>query len=142
MIFNVIADRMPNILRIDLHVIHEVTSTQAFDGRRPDQTLATVDHWTQRQLEELSPDVAFVATNGLSVTRGLTTPDPSEAAIKRAMIRAGRRVVLLADHTKMGVDQFVQYGVLADVDRLITDSGLPQTERATLERAGLEVVVA
>ena len=40
------------ILYVDLHLVHEVTSPQAFDGlrmlgrrvRRPDRTLATVDH--------------------------------------------------------------------------------------------------
>ena len=42
----------PTLLYIDLHLIHEVTSPQAFDGlrlnhrpvRRPDRTLATADH--------------------------------------------------------------------------------------------------
>ncbi len=42
----------PSILYIDLHLIHEVTSPQAFDGlrmthrklRRPERTVATVDH--------------------------------------------------------------------------------------------------
>lgn len=42
----------PGILYIDLHLVHEVTSPQAFDGlrlagrkvRRPDRTLATADH--------------------------------------------------------------------------------------------------
>ncbi|HJW20997.1 MAG TPA: 3-isopropylmalate dehydratase large subunit [Candidatus Limnocylindrales bacterium] len=42
----------PDVLGIDLHLVHEVTSPQAFEGlrqrglavRRPDQTLATVDH--------------------------------------------------------------------------------------------------
>ena len=42
----------PDLLYIDLHLIHEVTSPQAFDGlrlagrtvRRPDLTLATEDH--------------------------------------------------------------------------------------------------
>ncbi|MGC8464856.1 MAG: 3-isopropylmalate dehydratase large subunit [Acidimicrobiales bacterium] len=45
-------DGEPNLLYIDLHLIHEVTSPQAFDGlrmagrtvRRPDLTLATADH--------------------------------------------------------------------------------------------------
>jgi 3-isopropylmalate/(R)-2-methylmalate dehydratase large subunit len=44
----------PNLLYIDLHLVHEVTSPQAFDGlrladrgvRRPDRTLATADHNT------------------------------------------------------------------------------------------------
>ncbi len=43
---------VPGLLYIDLHLIHEVTSPQAFDGlrlagravRRPDRTLATADH--------------------------------------------------------------------------------------------------
>src|ERR1039457_2668588 len=42
----------PTVLYIDLHLVHEVTSPQAFEGlrlagrkvRRPDRTLATVDH--------------------------------------------------------------------------------------------------
>jgi 3-isopropylmalate/(R)-2-methylmalate dehydratase large subunit len=44
----------PNLLFVDLHLVHEVTSPQAFDGlrlagrkvRRPDRTLATADHNT------------------------------------------------------------------------------------------------
>jgi 3-isopropylmalate/(R)-2-methylmalate dehydratase large subunit len=46
------ADEEPDVLFIDLHLIHEVTSPQAFDGlrlanrpvRRPELTLATMDH--------------------------------------------------------------------------------------------------
>src|SRR5258708_33229668 len=44
----------PSLLFIDLHLVHEVTSPQAFDGlrqrglkvRRPDLTIATTDHST------------------------------------------------------------------------------------------------
>src|SRR4030081_2159060 len=46
------ADGEPDLLYVDLHLVHEVTSPQAFDGlrlagrnvRRPDLTLATADH--------------------------------------------------------------------------------------------------
>src|SRR5205809_1206129 len=42
----------PDLLFVDLHLVHEVTSAQAFEGlrlagrrvRRPDRTLATADH--------------------------------------------------------------------------------------------------
>ncbi len=40
----------------------------------------------------------------------MTTPDPAEAAVKRAMINASRRVVLLADHTKVGNDYLARFG--------------------------------
>src|ERR1700747_3199710 len=44
----------PTLLYVDLHLVHEVTSAQAFDGlrlagrrvRRPDRTVATADHNT------------------------------------------------------------------------------------------------
>src|SRR5271167_652352 len=46
------AEGEPDLLYIDLHLVHEVTSPQAFDGlrlegrkvRRPDLTMATMDH--------------------------------------------------------------------------------------------------
>ena len=46
------AEGEPDLVYIDLHLVHEVTSPQAFDGlrlagravRRPDLTLATEDH--------------------------------------------------------------------------------------------------
>src|SRR5487761_1817720 len=49
----VVADGVgPSVLYIDLHLVHEVTSPQAFEGlrlsgrtvRRPDLTVATMDH--------------------------------------------------------------------------------------------------
>jgi 3-isopropylmalate/(R)-2-methylmalate dehydratase large subunit len=54
-------DGEPDLLYIDLHLIHEVTSPQAFDGlrlagrslRRPDLTIATEDHNTPTQNIEL-----------------------------------------------------------------------------------------
>src|SRR5436305_9207938 len=58
----------PDLLYIDLHLVHEVTSPQAFDGlrmadrpvRRPDLTLATMDHNvpTQRIDEPVADQVS------------------------------------------------------------------------------------
>jgi DeoR family fructose operon transcriptional repressor len=87
-------------------------------------------------------DVAFLGTNGLSVERGLTTPDPAEAAVKRAMINSARRAVVLADHTKIGNDYLARFGTLADIDLLITDAGLDDDLVADVEAAGLRVVRA
>src|SRR6266545_862811 len=111
-------------------------------GRVRGKTLATVDDWALRPLADLYVDVAFIGTNGCSVERGLTTPDPAEAAVKRAMIAAARRSVLLADHTKIGNDYLARFGSLSDVDLLITDAGLDDDLVLDLETAGLRVVRA
>ena len=71
-------------------------------GRVRGRTQAAVDIWALRTLRESYVDVAFLGTNGVSVQRGLTTPDATEAAVKKAMIESSRRSVVLADHTKIG----------------------------------------
>jgi DeoR family fructose operon transcriptional repressor len=111
-------------------------------GRVRGKTLATVDDWALRPLADLYVDVAFLGTNGCSVERGLTTPDPAEAAVKRAMIRAARRSILLADHTKIGNDYLAKFGSLADIDLLITDTGLNDDLVADVEAEGVRVVRA
>lgn len=111
-------------------------------GRVRGRTLAAVDSWATDALAQTYVDVAFLATNGVSVQRGLTTPDHAEAATKRAMITAAGRVVLLADHSKVGVDHLARFGDLEQVDTLITDSGLDERTAGELEGAGPRVVRA
>jgi DeoR family transcriptional regulator, fructose operon transcriptional repressor len=111
-------------------------------GRLRGRTLAAVDDWALRPLGDLYVDVAFMGTNGCSVEHGLTTPDQAEAAVKRAMIAASRRVVVLADHTKIGNDNLARFGSLSDVDLLITDSGLDPELATEIEDAGVRVVRA
>jgi len=113
-------------------------------GRVRGQTFATVDDWALEPLKHLQVDVAFMATNGLcaEAEHGLTTPDPAEASMKRAMIRAARRTVLLADHTKVGKDYLARFGLLDEVDLFITDTGLDPAAAAELELFGLRVLRA
>ncbi|GIF49933.1 DeoR family transcriptional regulator [Asanoa ferruginea] len=111
-------------------------------GRVRGKTLATVDDWALRPLADMYVDVAFMGTNGCSVERGLTTPDPAEATVKRAMIAAARRVVLLADHTKIGNDYLARFGALDDLDVLITDTGVDAELAGDVEAAGVRVVRA
>jgi len=111
-------------------------------GRIRGGTLAAVDAPALDMLRDLYVDVAFLGANGVSIERGLTTPDPAEAAVKRAMLRAGRRRVLLADHTKVGPAQLARFGAVGDLDVLVTDTGLDRRRAVELEAAGPRVVRA
>jgi DeoR family fructose operon transcriptional repressor len=111
-------------------------------GRVRHRTRAAVDAWALRAYGEIRADVVFIAANGFSAGHGLTTPDLAEAAVKRAAIRAARRVVLLADSSKHGQEHFARFGDLGDVDLLITDSGLSPEDATAIERGGTEVVRA
>ncbi|MEV0963235.1 DeoR/GlpR family DNA-binding transcription regulator [Streptomyces sp. NPDC049910] len=125
------AARLADHPGIDLHLV---------GGRVRHRTRAAVDAWALRAYGEIRADVVFLGTNGFSTLCGLTTPDLAEAAVKRALVAAARRVVLLADSAKYGEEHFARFADLADVDLLITDSGLSPEDAAAVEAAGTEVV--
>lgn len=104
-------------------------------------TLATVGPWAEGRLRGIQTDVAFIATNGLSVARGLTTPNVVEAEVKRLIIQTARRVVLLADHTKINRDYFECFGALGDIDLLISDGAIDVAAIHELDAAGLATVL-
>jgi len=111
-------------------------------GRLRSRTMAEVDDWAARALAEINVDVAFLGTNGISLDRGLTTPDPAEAATKRLMLAAAERRVLLADRSKVGAVSGSRHAGLDDIDLFITDDGLPDDQLAGLQAAGLTVELA
>jgi DeoR family fructose operon transcriptional repressor len=108
-------------------------------GRVRNKTFAEVGDWAMRALAEINVDVAFLGTNGISLSRGLTTPDPEEAAVKRLMAGCAQRRILLADHSKLGVISGTKHADLHDIDLLITDTSVTDEQCAQLERAGMRV---
>jgi DeoR family fructose operon transcriptional repressor len=111
-------------------------------GKVRGRTQASVDAWALQALADTFVDVAFIGTNGISPERGLTTPDTTESAVKRAMIRAARRSVVLADHTKVGQDHLSRFAELDEIDTLITDAGLDGQVADELRSRGLRVLLA
>lgn len=128
-----IAARLAGLRNVDLHLL---------PGRVRRTTQAAVGDDTVAALHVLRTDVAFVGSNGLTLDHGFSTPDHSEAAAKRAMVRAGRRVVVLADSSKFGRENTVRFAELDDVDVLVTDSGISALDVNAFEQRGIEVVVA
>ena len=117
-------------------------SLQLLGGRVRGLTQAAVGEQTLRVLDTLRVDIAFIGTNAISVEHGLSTPDSEEAAVKRAMVKAANYVVVAADSSKVGREDFVSFAPISSVDTLITDSEIAAVDRVRLTEAGVEVVVA
>ena len=119
-------------------------SCHTLGGRIRPETFAEVGPCTESALDDFHFhfDVAFVGTNAISFSRGLCTPDPEEAAVKRGMIVNSERVVLLADHTKFGQNSLVKYADLTEIDLIITGVEIEDEHRAALADAGVEMELA
>jgi len=95
-----------------------------------------------QSLQGINVDVAFVGVNGISVERGLTTHNEEEAEINRAMVYAARRVVVVADHGKLGKATLIQICPIEAAHVLVTDREAQIEQLRSFRQAGLEVVLA
>ena len=115
---------------------------QTLGGRVRGLTQAAVGQSTVEAAHRMCPDIAFIGTNGIHPTFGLSTPDPEEAAVKAAFVHSARRIVVLADSSKLDAETLVQFASLKDLDTLITDSEPSPELAAALTEAGVDVVIA
>lgn len=90
---------------------------------------------TRNFLNELHVDVAFMGAHAIS---GMVLSDSSLAVVevKRAMMRAARRVVLLADNSKFRPPAFFEVARLDAVDDLITDDAAPKEALEAINASG------
>lgn len=105
-------------------------------------TQAVVGEQAVATLKSLRADVAIMGTNALSVHHGLSTPDPSEAAIKREMISSANKVVVLCDSSKFEQDYLVTFADLSDIDVVITDAHASEHFLSTLRNNDIQVVIS
>ncbi len=93
-------------------------------------------------IEKLHVDTLFLGVHGMDANTGYSTPNLAEAEVNQALIEASRRVIVVADHTKWGVQGLAQIAPLDRADIVISDDGLPPEGRRALEGAGPELQLA
>jgi DeoR family fructose operon transcriptional repressor len=88
-------------------------------------------------LKQLHLDLLFLGVHGMDDDAGFTTPNLLEAETDRAFVAAARKVVVLADHTKWGLQGISTIAALHDADEVISDAGLgADAQRILGERVG------
>ncbi len=94
-------------------------------------------------LSQVYGSCAMLGVNGIDAAGGLTSSVYQETGVNRAMIERSRGpVMVLADHTKLGVVSNFLTTSIQHVDTLITDESADENVIRTLEQAGLRVVIA
>jgi DeoR/GlpR family transcriptional regulator of sugar metabolism len=124
-----------------------------YQGDRADQTVvltgglhtpsdALVGPVAVASIGALNLDLLFMGVHGMDLRAGFSTPNLMEAEADRALARAARRVVVVADHSKWGVIGLSSIIALDEADVLVTDELLDGEARQALgERVG-ELMVA
>ncbi|MET0191285.1 MAG: hypothetical protein ABW212_19965, partial [Pseudonocardia sediminis] len=93
-------------------------------------------------LGSLNLDVVFLGVHGMTAAAGFTTPNMTERDTNRALVDAGQKLVVVADHTKWGTVGISTIAELGEADVLVTDEGLAEADRAVLEGEVDRLIVA
>jgi DeoR/GlpR family transcriptional regulator of sugar metabolism len=138
-----LAQRLTNVARLTVVTNSVPVADVFYRSGRSDQTViltggirtpsdALVGPFAVESLQAINVDLLFLGVHGVSADAGFTTPNLMESETDRALVRSGRRLVVLADHTKWGVVGMCTIATLADADVLVTDAGLPEPARQAL----------
>ena len=96
----------------------------------------------EESLRNLFMDKCFIATNGLTVSAGATTPNADQASVKRMMVEHSNQVILMCDGDKFGRNSLVSFAPVENLHKIITDEGARGQELSAIEALGVEVILA
>ena len=97
-------------------------------GRVRQPSLRTTGHWGTAMLETFDIDIAIMGTTGITIERGLTTPVATDTDSKALAIQQSQRRILVAIHTKFGVNSFARFARIKEFNMLITNRGMSAHE--------------
>ena len=111
-------------------------------GMLRDSELSFIGHITEQALTEVRADKVIMGTRGVSLEHGLTNDYLQETLTDRAILKVGRKVIIVADHTKVNRVATALLAPLDSVQTFVTDSKADKKFIQALKKNGIEVIVA
>lgn len=102
---------------------------------------ALVGPFAVAALRSVHLDLVFLGVHGMDELSGFTSPNLNEAETDRTLVQSGRRLVVVADHSKWGVVGLSSIARLDEADVLITDDGIDPVAREILDGQVRRLVV-
>jgi len=111
-------------------------------GMLRESELSFIGHITEQALGEVRVDKVFMGTRGVSLEHGLTNDYLQETLTDRAILKIGREVLIVADHTKVNRVATVLLAPLKSMQTLLTDSNADKKFVQALKKQGITVIAA
>ena len=94
---------------------------------------------TEAAVSQMQFDLAFVGASGISSDGSFLTGNSIEGAVKRTILKAAKRRVILADSSKYDAQAFARFADYSLVDILISDKGFREPE--AFRDLGIELIL-
>jgi DeoR/GlpR family transcriptional regulator of sugar metabolism len=98
-------------------------------------------HFTEQALAELHADKVIFGIRAISSAAGLTNDFIPEVQTDRSILKIGREVIIVADHTKFNAISTATVAPLSWVSKIITDNLTPADVIDEMTELGIEMIV-
>ncbi|MGK7390088.1 MAG: transcriptional repressor AgaR [Candidatus Cyclobacteriaceae bacterium M2_1C_046] len=105
-------------------------------------SLSLVGPQAEKGLRNFNVDKAFLGVDGFDTRSGIFTPNVEEARLNEIMIEISKEVILLADSSKFSKRSFAFICSIDKINKVITDSNIPEDDLKRLQDSGVEVIIA
>jgi len=95
----------------------------------------------EQSLENYHFDKLFIGVDGFDLRRGITTDNENEARLNKYMCKVADEVIVVADSAKFSKVSLHHMIDLGKVNRVITDSNIPEHYLTGLEEMGIKVTL-
>ena len=96
----------------------------------------------EQALSEIIVDKVFFGFHAISIEKGFTNDFLAELTTDRAILRAGKEIIVVADHTKFNRLSSTLVAPLMIANKIITDDQTPEEVIGKLQEKGIEVIIA
>jgi len=103
--------------------------------------MSFIGHLVEQALNELRADKVIIGIHAIDLQQGLTNDYLPETMTDRAILRVGKQVIVVADHTKLGTVSTAFVAPIVAMQTLVTSQGAPLNVVTTLQSRGIQVVV-
>ena len=110
-------------------------------GMLRESELSFIGYITEQTLKEVRVDKVIMGIHSLSLEHGLTNDYLQETLTDRAILKIGREVIVVADHTKVNRVSTVLLAPLNSMHTFVTDSKADKKFIQALKRQGIQVIV-
>ena len=111
-------------------------------GMLRDSELSFIGHITEQALAEVRADKVFIGTRAISLEHGLTHEFLPETMTDRAILKSGKEIIVVADHTKFGRAATVLLAPLESIHILVTDQAASHEFTDAIQSRGIRVIFA
>lgn len=111
-------------------------------GSLDSSTFALVGSQAEHWMGSHRVSRAFISGAGLTIDRGLSTTHLALSGVERAIVSSAQEVIVLADHSKLGVETTYRVAPIARIDHLVTDDSPDTSVIESLSFRGVQVHVA